>query len=84
MYSYPTSTPLNLKPSDVVSEQGVTFAAISLVLVITGLVSGIGTLFVLAGIAALVSCGFTVATIFSSVTADDTTQAPRVMERRLP
>ena len=75
MLPYTPALPLHLEPKDVVSEQGVTFAAITVVLVAVGLVSGIEGVLVMAGITAFAAAAFTVATIIASISATDSTEA---------
>ena len=74
MLPYTPALPLHLEPKDVVSEQGVTFAAITVVLVAVGLVSGIEGVLVMAGITAF-AAAFTVATIIASISATDSTES---------
>lgn len=75
MLPYTPALPLHLEPKDVVSEQGVTFAAITVVLVAVGLVSGIEGVLVMGGITAFAAAAFTVATIIASISATDSTES---------
>jgi hypothetical protein len=71
IYRHPDSLPLGLTVKDVAGEQGVTFAAISLVLVVVGIISGIDGVLILAGLSSLAACAFTIAKVITSITSSD-------------